>query len=1209
MTITTPKTVDSSHLYFLIWRDCLERMDTLLLEIRHLQISIIHYLRTPDLYAPLRYEERYIWLQRHEPIFRYSLADAKYLAEFFVPEYPAPTQAQEKYAPSETNREDIFEPEERDARNQLNTRVHGAAHRAWYAGGWGRDQRRQYHTLCVLQRTKRQVLLDKMSLFRVGVETGVATATLDRNTGKRPHLLVVFRAALARRLELYLKAIGDSQQQFSKALDSGLQDHPRPLVERRRELGVYMDLLSDRTRDLLRDINTLLDYLNLPSYSKTSPILHGWRHSINSQSFDLRDEAGSTGNTSTYIGYIRSLYWMPDRPDLQPLIAHEVAHISFRDRFDNLSFFHVTTATDPMTTLFVAIYQRIVVFWKDTFPDYEETHPLRDTAFLGPHNLIRELACDFLAISVKGLSYVFALAMELTGAGLEVLLEDDRGDWSLDLIYAIHGGTHIETLASLSWYTRLELAAAWIESIHHHSGVSKLDRVLLNGIRDILSDSIEFLDHTVINRGVVQGWKNLTKDLATLVSSSTAAGLIRQWRFKRHLDDTDDRTGLDGPREFPRSTKRLDPTLRDFLYLTQLAMKAAPGKPLANCDRTIGSLGSAFEAYYGTNYTLSTPSTKPKHNKIAFSPLYRHLYDIPWQCALMRSLDIFGGPASQNRDQLLKEIHFDFAMGRELFAVATEFFVWECESAYSRLTSVIFQVERFIADHDSEDPRANDPIITTSLGLWLAGKSTHPKGTHKTLLQSVQETKKRAALRVLTRIADQREGPLWGATDINSLFKTIKTSTPLYRRAERLAGNALAELHALLGNLISRNPTGDREVELFSLWSYLDIRHRRRETSRSDPTNPYFQILTGFGMPPDHGLPADPIAFQVIGRVVAAGSHPFENVLNQDVRKGLSPLTYVHRAKYGKAASSVVDTKVSMRSVIGRFDSVFFGKTRPLCKCPLPYYGQGHAVEEGMAHSEPFFPFFTRREYGLWCEIVPGQQDGAALDTQEVAGIIAVTLQRRAYRLDFISRVRFATFRQLPETMATPAGSLEHAVQTYLQNSDNALLTDGWGDVLIVIRGKGCRISDLFALQRALYNDFMVDRTELILTPSCVDYALSQEGRDQQYDVRIQVRLREDRELARSNDEFVSAIRDKWQADGAQTTHVKSLVPWWLPGRMDYLISLEYDWSCYTQGQEDGLFDRIWNTLNTPEVDRIESVVIRRAPESAAPPHHSLGSE
>src|ERR1043165_4646211 len=46
---------------FLSWLDAVERIDTLILEIRHVQETIVSQLRVPELYEPFRYEDYYLW--------------------------------------------------------------------------------------------------------------------------------------------------------------------------------------------------------------------------------------------------------------------------------------------------------------------------------------------------------------------------------------------------------------------------------------------------------------------------------------------------------------------------------------------------------------------------------------------------------------------------------------------------------------------------------------------------------------------------------------------------------------------------------------------------------------------------------------------------------------------------------------------------------------------------------------------------------------------------------------------------------------------------------------------------------------------------------------------------------------------------------------------------------------------------------------------
>ena len=45
-------------LSLLAWVDAHDRLDILILEIRHIQTNLVHALRVPVLYRPLRFEER-----------------------------------------------------------------------------------------------------------------------------------------------------------------------------------------------------------------------------------------------------------------------------------------------------------------------------------------------------------------------------------------------------------------------------------------------------------------------------------------------------------------------------------------------------------------------------------------------------------------------------------------------------------------------------------------------------------------------------------------------------------------------------------------------------------------------------------------------------------------------------------------------------------------------------------------------------------------------------------------------------------------------------------------------------------------------------------------------------------------------------------------------------------------------------------------------
>ena len=44
-----------------LWGDTVNRIDTLILELRHLQLNLIKVLKVPEFYEALRFEESYLW--------------------------------------------------------------------------------------------------------------------------------------------------------------------------------------------------------------------------------------------------------------------------------------------------------------------------------------------------------------------------------------------------------------------------------------------------------------------------------------------------------------------------------------------------------------------------------------------------------------------------------------------------------------------------------------------------------------------------------------------------------------------------------------------------------------------------------------------------------------------------------------------------------------------------------------------------------------------------------------------------------------------------------------------------------------------------------------------------------------------------------------------------------------------------------------------
>ncbi|MCI5132747.1 MAG: hypothetical protein D3904_14820, partial [Candidatus Electrothrix sp. EH2] len=58
---TYSKDTRSFKICYLLMSDTIDRLDTILLELRYLQRNIIYFMHEPNFSAPLRFEEEFLW--------------------------------------------------------------------------------------------------------------------------------------------------------------------------------------------------------------------------------------------------------------------------------------------------------------------------------------------------------------------------------------------------------------------------------------------------------------------------------------------------------------------------------------------------------------------------------------------------------------------------------------------------------------------------------------------------------------------------------------------------------------------------------------------------------------------------------------------------------------------------------------------------------------------------------------------------------------------------------------------------------------------------------------------------------------------------------------------------------------------------------------------------------------------------------------------
>jgi len=243
--------------------------------------------------------------------------------------------------------------------------------------------------------------------------------------------------------------------------------------------------------------------------------------------------------------------------------------------------------------------------------------------------------------------------------------------------------------------------------------------------------------------------------------------------------------------------------------------------------------------------------------------------------------------------------------------------------------------------------------------------------------------------------------------------------------------------------------------------------------------------------------------------------------------------------------------------------------------------------------SERFIlPFLERRELGLRCSIkgtpLELSRQGGLKSTSDIAAesqgiivspdkpepdvlaFISIRLARRHSRLEFLSRLRTIIGKAEEAKGQNPGVSSESLMGGYVmplgspsieqigvlfEEGDHAYLTEGWGDLMLVLceypESHGARtdrletpnrLATVFLIQQAIFNDWMVSRTDLHLRPQCVARAMTsnsaaakakrfstppeylQEGSEQFFHLRQEVRLKSDRSRSTPAAKLVSRI-------------------------------------------------------------------------------------
>uniref|UniRef100_UPI00405612B4 hypothetical protein n=1 Tax=Candidatus Electronema sp. TaxID=2698783 RepID=UPI00405612B4 len=1201
------------HVNYILLADTVDRLDMILLELRHLQRNIIYSMHEPAFNAPLRFEEDFLWGGKEESdtLWKLSKTEDEKDVQKNIILFPIPGEKEDENFVYKA----IKENEKKEEKSKKITLSLQKRINELWREEWRMRHQRSYDHLRGTQLLKRIIVQDKIDFCRFAIND--AGLVPGKTTVVKPAQLsqfIILRNAIHQRCKDYLARIMEYQSLFNKVLDIGVKDFPVPSLERRREIGIYMDFLNKRVRSAHKETEHLVRKLkiNKNDESKQDIILHSWKHDFTAtHSFQEYPKKADGENEKEFnIHHVVSNYYMPERPDLQPMLTHEIAHIMIHEHMDDLSDNFLENADDNFSDLVSSIFRVLRKY--DNILYIHDLSPAHNPRFL-----LKEICCDMLAASVKGFSYIYAMLLELVGAdmhkhllsgALEFTNESSR-TIDLEMITHLYGnGGRPETLRR-DWWLRLKLIVFWMEKVHHHDDISGIDNMLLEGVDSILDNFLCFLEEITLDpadrKRSVDIWRSLAERLLEEIEDSDAVRDVKKWRENRSKAKNEEVEDM----PFPRSVAPINEIVRNTLKKIHIGMKIKEGKVLSEfageniCKEKIGT---KIDNLFNERCLLNT--IKGKEYKYDY---IKHLYDISWKCALTRTIDLFGIPEREDREKLdnnchwlshydkdksnkiLDALHKDNAIGREMHSIALEFYMFESENPFDRLVHVYF----LIKDTDS---------IFNNEAKKLIEKMDKSRGM----------------------IDDERKIEIESMKSVDKLINRIKTENNLPLKNYLLA---YSKKDDLIENILNRitcvhNPPNECKKNLGNdvarCFKMLLISRHTASGFYAMKEKDYHHVFTSKEYSPVSLLKGESYWFW---------PPPQQQKKKSDDKQKVDCVYPEEIFKYS--------------NVSGRYDAISFVRARHMRRCSFPHFetkNKPSQDQDDETKNKPLdeysFPsILTRREFGIKVDLrscgdcTPHKKEdnkaesGDKQNTQdnELAGYISVTLKRRALRLPFLARLMAAVDNN--DKVMHP----EKWLGAYLKNTDTALLLDGSADFLLVLR---MNKEDSFAssqeiaehrLRRTghvidmaywLYQDFMVDRTEIILSAAVLDDVAEEiaDKYESEFSLECELRCFEDRMLAGGIDSFREQIEKEIKESKESKGDLSLLVTIEITaGRKDFLLRFfhpaccvpnakEWKFSKKTDEEETGFRAALAELLDKGDtlfVDRIEVNVNKKPPK------------
>lgn len=1201
------------------WMDVFERMDTLMLEIRHIQETIASQLDAPILYKVFAFEDAYLWGRystKDGPVdwttkiggLSARRRDCDALAQECCPLFPA-------LKPAGWPRQDETGG---GAGDELGIELRNWRSDFLKQGAFSAIEERLYEALCYLQESKRETLADKLFLASHGY---------DAFHGDRADSDALLRFMLMRRAALAvlherLDAFRDTQSSVQEVLNLSLERDPVPTVRRRRDQGIYTSHLSDVCWYLAKDIGDYFSFLNGGAHPEgyscdetdIELLIHRYTGYFTSQArADKRQPSNARGGhrrgQSLRAGFVRSSYWMPDRPDLQPILAHELAHLMIEAEYHGLEPIELDGSHDPLARLL----RKLALAFEFYGPQFR----FLDFGWRARLGLLDECAVDLISVAVQGPSYLFASFLELFGLHCDALARSGPSE----ILQAVDSERITAIRDALpGWHLRLMITVTCVEKLlEGRTQPGELTTTLIDGIRSLVEKSRALLESWMDGdqREDWQTWHVMTNAIIEEIACSPLITQTRAW-----TDATDEYLALWQKAKFPPPDRHRSPLPEQAAahclgaWLDRLV--EAPRLLGQTLIETAVADRATIVAQFRDLYLSGSPTE---------SLLFARLVDIPWQCAVLTARDFLGDDANSRRTRIdpntwITAMHELNWLGRDLYQAALEFVVWYERSPVTRFKAVVRwlrQLSLEIAGRSGANALEGAlKIINEGVRQALDGGSSDitaslaALGWPPTPSRSAPEVTADALSDAIDERPEIRNGNERAQSErrrhqieylaSGKMDATLKTLTAALGEASKLLSGSRVSNPDENPDKLEQSDQADHPFTVLAMRDlgrivhYLAIRpesrpggkptkHHAAATHWNDvffnyldvPCQPRKRWNDAIipGLVPSRSFRIDRLSLEYSPDVSSERRPPPEVNQTREASRILFWRPWGEEGHFSPADNRHYQTYFLSVPLLGRFDRFVLDESKHTARPaannvdPVPYYRRqqigfpfacnrdNKTVEALSSYSRtPPFPKLAARAAGQYSPI---EYSNIPIAT------INILLTQRSARLTFIERL-------MNEPKVLGAFNIASSFEHFDPKTDIGLLTDGWGDVFLVLfatvppvvaDGKTDsfgsywdtlqqvqgRLQQVIDLRRALFRDPLVVRSETSYSPVAFDAAVIS---PKTYSCTMSVRFKSSRHRNAMLDSVEQQVKETLvRNSGLKPLFERTRVS----GRLDYTIA------------------------------------------------------